>query len=371
MYLFFDTETTGLPKNWKAPISDINNWPRLVQIAYQLYDEDGNKIKDADLIIYPDGYLIPSESSAIHRITNEKAKVIGQPIDKVLSEFLDSLNSAHTIIGHNIDFDMKVVGCEYIRIGMPNPFETLNKICTMESSTEFCAIPGPYGYKWPKLSELYFKLFQMDLEDAHDARVDINATIDCFWELKKRKIIKLENTKKESTNFNSHSESILHNSKSNFGFIEPFKDIMKSADTIEAKSAIINFLTENNLNILPIGAQSFAISYFESKLRQSNNLESLSAKIDFLKDFWLKHSSPAFVNNLNDSQNNFIQFVKKSIIMPHEKSSTFIGKNEEKQIDSLDLIGLLYSIENKQSRDLVIYLYYYYLYTFIDYISSN
>jgi len=34
MYLFFDTETTGLPKNWKAPIEDLNNWPRLVQLAW-------------------------------------------------------------------------------------------------------------------------------------------------------------------------------------------------------------------------------------------------------------------------------------------------------------------------------------------------
>jgi DNA polymerase III epsilon subunit-like protein len=369
--LFFDTETTGLPRNWKAPISDIHNWPRLVQLAYQLYDEDGSKLKEVDFIIYPDGYLIPSESSSIHKITNEIAKSIGQPIEKVLSDFFDSLKSAHTIIGHNIDFDINVVGCEFIRLGMQNPFETLSKICTMESSTAYCAIQGPYGYKWPKLAELYFKLFNNELEDAHDARIDIKATIECFWELKNRNIIQLNGLNKESNNLNNQSESIRQNTKSKFGFNEPFNDIVKSEDTIEAKSAIINFLKENNLNILPIGAQSFAISYFESKLRQSNNLESLSAKIDFLKDFWLKHSSPAFVKNLNDGQNTFIQSVKKSIILPHEESSTFIGKNEEKQIDSLDLIGLLFSIENKQSRDLVIYLYYYYLYVYIDYISSN
>ena len=32
-YLFFDTETTGLPANWQAPMSDLENWPRLVQIG--------------------------------------------------------------------------------------------------------------------------------------------------------------------------------------------------------------------------------------------------------------------------------------------------------------------------------------------------
>ena len=50
MYLFFDTETTGLPKNYKAPASDLNNWPRLVQLAYHLYDNDGNKISEGDHI---------------------------------------------------------------------------------------------------------------------------------------------------------------------------------------------------------------------------------------------------------------------------------------------------------------------------------
>ena len=44
MYLFFDTETTGLPKNWKAPITDLENWPRLVQLAWLVYDNIGNKI---------------------------------------------------------------------------------------------------------------------------------------------------------------------------------------------------------------------------------------------------------------------------------------------------------------------------------------
>lgn len=42
MYLFFDTETTGLPKNYKAPASDSDNWPRLVQIAWSIYDAEGN-----------------------------------------------------------------------------------------------------------------------------------------------------------------------------------------------------------------------------------------------------------------------------------------------------------------------------------------
>ncbi len=36
MYLIFDTETTGLPKNYNAPLTDADNWPRLVQLAQSL-----------------------------------------------------------------------------------------------------------------------------------------------------------------------------------------------------------------------------------------------------------------------------------------------------------------------------------------------
>ncbi len=53
MYLFFDTETTGLPRNYKAPVSDSNNWPRMVQIAWRLMDEKGGEIDSQDFIIKP------------------------------------------------------------------------------------------------------------------------------------------------------------------------------------------------------------------------------------------------------------------------------------------------------------------------------
>ena len=51
MYLFFDTETAGLPRNRKAPISNLKNWPRLVQIAWMQYDHSANLFKNKDYII--------------------------------------------------------------------------------------------------------------------------------------------------------------------------------------------------------------------------------------------------------------------------------------------------------------------------------
>ncbi len=185
MYLFFDTETTGLPKNWKAPITDFVNWPRLVQLAFLYYDGNGNKISGGDFIIKPEGFTIPSDASKIHRITNEKAVSEGQHIKFVLQQFNDLVKKASYLVAHNMSFDEKIIGAEFLRNGMTNSLQTKNKICTMEKTTNFCAIKGPYGYKWPKLSELYYKLFKSDFDEAHNAAVDITATAKCFWELKR------------------------------------------------------------------------------------------------------------------------------------------------------------------------------------------
>ena len=185
MYLFFDTETTGLPKNWKAPVTDLNNWPRLVQLAYLLYDTSGNKIAGEDFIIKPEGFTIPADASRIHGISTEKAISEGQAISSVLQQFNSLIEQASYLVAHNMSFDEKIVGSEFLRNGMQNSIPTKNKICTMEKTTNFCAIDGPYGYKWPKLSELHYKLFRTGFEEAHNAAVDINATAKCFWELKR------------------------------------------------------------------------------------------------------------------------------------------------------------------------------------------
>ena len=93
MYLIFDTETTGLPKNWKAPISDTDNWPRCVQIAWQLHDELGNLVEANSFIIKPHGYDIPYESEKIHGISTSLANLRGEKIENVLKTFLNSINN--------------------------------------------------------------------------------------------------------------------------------------------------------------------------------------------------------------------------------------------------------------------------------------
>ena len=189
MYLFFDTETTGLPKNWKAPVTDTDNWPRMIQIGWVLCDESGTIVNQKDYIIAPEGFTIPAESAAVHGITTERAVLEGVPLQEVLDEFNALVEKAQYIVAHNISFDEKIIGAEFIRKQVPSRFEQTPKLCTMHASTNYCKIPGNYGFKWPKLQELHVKLFGEEFEEAHDAAADIGATVKCFWKMRELKLI--------------------------------------------------------------------------------------------------------------------------------------------------------------------------------------
>jgi DNA polymerase III epsilon subunit-like protein len=144
MYLFFDTETTGLPKRRNAPVHDLDNWPRLVQLAFLLYDKRGNKVEGGDYIVKPEGFTIPSEAANIHGISTQKVLKEGQPLITVLLEFEAALKQAKILVAHNMAFDQNVVGAELLRAGFPNYLERLPKICTMRRAANFCAIPSSY-----------------------------------------------------------------------------------------------------------------------------------------------------------------------------------------------------------------------------------
>ncbi|HBA60897.1 MAG TPA: 3'-5' exonuclease [Elusimicrobia bacterium] len=191
MFLFFDTETTGLPKNWKAPVTDLNNWPRMIQLAYRLCDADESVLAEADYIIKPVGFTIPDDAAKVHGITTERALKEGKNLLEVLLEFQEALKHAQYLVAHNLSFDEKIMGAEFLRNGLQDALPGKKKICTMNSTTDFCAIPGPYGNKWPKLNELHQKLFQAEFEGAHNAAADIAATAKCFWELKRLGIIRI------------------------------------------------------------------------------------------------------------------------------------------------------------------------------------
>jgi len=185
MYLFFDTETTGLPKSWKAPLTNLDNWPRMVQIAWLEYEPSGKQTASKNYIIKPDGYTIPADAAKIHGISTAKAQAEGVPLAQALGEFADALSRAECLVAHNMNFDDKIAGAEFLRADIASKLFDIKKICTMTGSVDFCKIDGRYGYKWPTLSELHIKMFGVDFEEAHDAAVDVTACANCFFKLRK------------------------------------------------------------------------------------------------------------------------------------------------------------------------------------------
>ncbi len=186
MYLIFDTETTGLPKSWSAPISDTDNWPRCIQIAWQLHDEWGNVIEHKDFLIKPEGFDIPYDSERIHGISTLLATEKGVDLDFVLNEFNQVLHKARFIVGQNLGFDVNIMGCEFYRKGVDTLLleKPVLDTCT-ETTADLLKLPGGRGgkYKLPTLTELHAYLFGEPFAEAHNATADVEATTRCFFEL--------------------------------------------------------------------------------------------------------------------------------------------------------------------------------------------
>ncbi|PRX57532.1 DNA polymerase III subunit alpha [Flagellimonas meridianipacifica] len=186
MYLIFDTETTGLPKRWDAPITDTDNWPRCIQIAWQLHDEMGNLVEQKDMLVQPDGFNIPYEAEQIHGISTALAEKDGASLSQALELFNEALTKAKFVVGQNVDFDINIMGCEFYRLGIPTSLSELPVLdtCT-EATAELCKIPGGRGgkFKLPTLTELHEYLFAEPFAEAHNATADVEATTRCFLEL--------------------------------------------------------------------------------------------------------------------------------------------------------------------------------------------
>ena len=234
MYLIFDTETTGLPQSWKAPITDFNNWPRCVQLAWQIHDKQGKLVEVKNYIIKPEGYDIPFNAEKIHGISTELALKQGMPLADVLIEFVKDVKKSQFVIGHNVEFDTNIIGCELLRKAMPNLLADFSSIDTKDDAANFCAIPVGKGgkFKWPKLTELHTKLFGEAFAEAHNASADVEATARCFLELVRLEIIPFSKAGLTADEFKKYQE-VNPNPFRLIGLnIEPYSAI-ESVDTID------------------------------------------------------------------------------------------------------------------------------------------
>jgi len=186
LYLFFDTETTGLPKSFSGSMKE-GVWPDVVSIAWIVAEETGKVISTEYYIVKPDGWTIPPESTAIHGITQQTAMEHGQSLGNVIERFLADVEKADVLIAHNISFDVNVVNNALLwRIYSARLLEDFGKrfFCTMKHSTKLCGLPGKRTntIKAPKLSELYVHLFGKEPSEVlHNALGDTQVLFKCFF----------------------------------------------------------------------------------------------------------------------------------------------------------------------------------------------
>ena len=205
MFLIFDTETTGLPKNYAAPLSNTDNWPRCVQIAWQLHDTMGNLLEHQDYLIKPVGFNIPYDAEKVHGISTELAEEQGANLHEILLKFKEVLGKTTFIVGQNVGFDVNILGCEFYR---ENIETNLSSLPILDTCTEITAsllkLPGGRGgkFKLPTLSELHTFLFNEPFAEAHNATADVEATTRCFFELIRQNIFTKEELDVEQDYFN-------------------------------------------------------------------------------------------------------------------------------------------------------------------------
>ena len=126
-YLFFDTETSGLPKRRNVSPRHTNNWPHIVQIAWVICDEDGNVLEKQSRLIKPVGFEISAGAFRVHGIFTEAAEAKGEPIGVVLRDFKEASEKAGVAVCHNV-----VVMGPYWRqnlFGWGNPLRLSKKSC--------------------------------------------------------------------------------------------------------------------------------------------------------------------------------------------------------------------------------------------------
>lgn len=197
----YDTETTGLP-DWNQP-SEAPQQPHLVQLAAHVIDLDSRKIlQSMDVIIKPNGWVIPDEVSAIHGITTEHAMDVGIDEGTAVLMFIELWNH-RTRIAHNESFDARIIRIALKRYldfpdllapdqAMSDTWKAGSAECTARLSTPICALPPTdkmkaarrNHHKTPNLGEAYRHFTGKELENAHTAIADVNACLAIYWAIK-------------------------------------------------------------------------------------------------------------------------------------------------------------------------------------------
>lgn len=171
MYLFIDTETTGLPKGGVQP--------RIVSIAWIVADTPTRHQSYRYMVVRPDGFQIPADATRIHGITTERANREGVALALALEGLALDIGTHRParVVAHNLGFDRPIIDTEYQRLGKRSALTGLNGVCTVRLSKN----------RWPDqratLDEVHRRLFGTALDAAHNAHADVLACMRIFFAL--------------------------------------------------------------------------------------------------------------------------------------------------------------------------------------------
>ena len=328
MYLIFDTETTGLPKRFNAPVSDSDNWPRCIQIAWQLHDAMGNLVEHQNYLVKPEGFNIPFDAEKIHGISTELATEEGVSLEEVAEKFQAALSKTKFLVGQNVGFDLNIMGAEFFRLGFENPLPNLRVLdtCT-EITAQLCQIPGGRGgkFKLPTLTELHEFLFSEPFAEAHNATADVEATTRCFLELVRRQIFTVEELDVQPDYFENFSEKypqpIQLIGLEHINLKQASEKIRKQ---LQLASGVEKISTEEIIeNIATLEDAPFVHLHNHS---QFSILQSTSSTLD-LVNAAVKNNMPAI--SLTDTGNMMGAFHFVQAVSNYNKSLAELPKNED------------------------------------------
>jgi DNA polymerase-3 subunit alpha len=171
-------------------------WPRLVQVAWAAYGEQGNCLTAEAHLVYPTDFTIPVAATRIHGISTARAKLEGLALGWVVDRVLRATREhGRILVGHNVGFDRNVIAAEMYRVGYSKAtvemeFGAMRHLCLMRSAATYCRIPGRFGKaKYPTLVELHQKLFGDKPRLCHTAPADVETTARCFFRLRELGVI--------------------------------------------------------------------------------------------------------------------------------------------------------------------------------------
>lgn len=212
--LFIDTETTGLPTDWSAPHSAGDKWPTAVQVAWILYDDNGQIIKRENYYINNNDIPISQQAALVHHLDTKFLKQHGHPRIFVMEMLANDLMMYQPlVVGHFVELDFHVIGADFHRCNMVNPMQEMPLFCTMLLSAKYAKKPW---VKYLKLNELCREIISKDLTNSHNAAADAEATALCFFALRDKGEITEEVIKDQQKKINARETT----------FLRPKKDII-------------------------------------------------------------------------------------------------------------------------------------------------